>query len=165
MVMESKRLYTFPPSRNGLVSTRSFHLKREKHGVKNCSLGTATQRGGDPKIFWCLSTNSSNGIQQSKLSGILEFLKGFSRLKHDETKFNLTLQQKPWHSFSKPKQARFPWLRVPYLQTGTGETESSPILSTGHPWYRRTEKSPNHFMTKMINALANFVWVLGGFHW
>lgn len=29
MVMESKRLYTFPLSRNGLVSTRSLHLRRE----------------------------------------------------------------------------------------------------------------------------------------
>jgi len=54
--------------------------QERKHGAKNCSLGTATQRGGDPKNFCCLSTNSSNDIQQSKLSGILEFLKGFSRL-------------------------------------------------------------------------------------
>ena len=98
MVMESKRLYNIHIYIPSVQELSGFHpivaSQERKHGAKNCSLGTATQRGGDPKKLCCLSTNSSNDIQQSKLSAILEFLKGFSRLKHDETKFNLTLQQK-----------------------------------------------------------------------
>lgn len=79
MVMESKRLYTFPPSRNGLVSTRSFHLKREST-VQRTVLWEQQRNGEEILKISVLSTNSSNDIQQSKLSGILEFLKGFSRL-------------------------------------------------------------------------------------
>lgn len=90
----------FPPDR--CISREKARLQR--------SVLWEQQRGGDPQNFWCLSTNSSNDIQQSKLSAILEFLKGFSRLNHVETNFNHgTL-------FQNPNNRVFPRYRAPHLQ-------------------------------------------------
>lgn len=98
--MESQRLYTFPPSRNCLVSTGSLHLKRESTVAKKCSLGTATGRRSSKFLVslnellkWhpTIQTFSNPGIPQ-----------GFLKVEPCWNQFQ------PWHSFSKPEQPRFP---------------------------------------------------------